>query len=299
MYRSRLNTLPVDLKEEIAEYVLQWGMTATNRRLGILEAFKKYGVRVDELGTGTNRLIVKYQGFALKIALDDEGVDDNRQEWAISELLAPYVPKTYEISGDVIYKDKSCEIIGGHLLVADYAPALANWSTMCVYRQQIKKILDEWDSRGFMLGDVGITKKNYANWGLLRGRPVCIDSAYIFPGGYDLFACICGCKELNIVKSDYSSYRCAKCQTVFSDSELRARISNKKRHELFSKVEGIRMVEEYEKHDVDIKFLDKHRKHRSTPFDLSASEYAAAIRPLTNYGELDDFIMNRAMESKE
>ena len=293
-YRSRLNALPLGLKEEIAEYVLQWGMTATNRRLGILETFKKYNVKATELGTGTNRLIVKLGNYALKIALDDEGIDDNRQEWAISELLAPNVPATYEISGNIITKeDGSREIIGGHLLVADYAPAFANWGMFLNYQHKIRKILAEWDAKGFILGDVGTSKKNYANWGLLRGRPVCIDYAYVFPGGFDLFECICGCKELIINKSNYSSYRCAKCQTEFSDSELRSRISNQRRHELFSKVEGITMKDEYEVHNVDIKFIENKYDHIPTPYELSASELAASVRNVTNNEDLINFVKNR------
>lgn len=295
LYRSRLNSLPVELKEEIAEYVLQWGMTATNRRLAILETFKKYNVKVDELGTGTNRLIVKYQGYALKIALDNEGIDDNRQEWVMSEILAPHVPQTYEISGDIITReDGSSEIIGGHLLVADYAPAFANWSTFLIYNPKIRKILTLWDSKGFILGDVGTTKKNYANWGLLNGKPVCIDYAYIFPGDMNLFECICGCKELQIVKSDFSSYRCAKCPMTFSDADLRSRISNQRRHELFSKVEGIKLTKEFETHDVDPKYINAHHRCEPTPFDINPSEYAAAIRNVANY-DIDEFLRTREL----
>lgn len=277
MYRSRLNTLPVELKEEIAEYVLQWGMTATNRRLGILDVFKKYNVRVDELGTGTNRMVVKYKGFALKIALDNEGIDDNRQEWVMSDLLYPDVPRAHEISGDIIRTDNKCEIIGGHLLVADYAPAFANWSTMLAYRQQIRKILGKWTGK-YVLGDVGITKKNYANWGLLNGKPVCIDCAYVFPADLKLFTCTCGNDDLECSKSDFASYTCPKCNRHYSDAELRSRIPNSRRHELFSNVEGIRMVQEYEKHDVDIKYTDKEKRYIPAPIDLTPSEYAAAVR---------------------
>lgn len=271
MYRSRLNSLPVELKRDIASYVLQWGMTATNRRLGILEAFKKHGVRVDELGTGTNRLIVKYQGYALKIALDDEGVDDNRQEWVMSERLHGIAP-AHEISGDVIHNDDgSLDIIGGHLLVASYAPAFATWAEMLSYQRQIRKILSSWAPHN-LLGDVGITKKNYANWGLLNGKPVCIDYAYIFPAEWKLFKCICGNDNLNIMTDSYSSYKCPKCGKVFTDSELRSRISNNKRHELFSKVEGIKMSKEYEMHDVPMKYIKESTQKVHTPSDVDPFE---------------------------
>lgn len=284
-YRSRLNSLPVELKEEIASYVLQWGMTATNRRLGILDAFKRHNVQVDELGTGTNRLIVKYQGYALKIALDDEGIDDNRQEWVMSERLYPYVARAYEISGDIIKKDDgTCEIIGGHLLVADYAPAFSSWGEMIIYQPKIRKILEMW-SHSYLLGDVGITKKNFANWGLLHGKPVCIDYAYIFPGEMKLFQCICGNDNLDINRSDFSSYTCTNpdCRKKFTDSELRARIPNSKRHALFSAVEGVSMSEEFETHDVDPKYIKQNNVHIKAPIDVDPMEIAKIVCHAVGY----------------
>lgn len=38
------------------------------------------------------------------------------------------------------------------------------------------------------------------------------------------------------------------------------------------------MVQEYEKHDVDIKYTDKEKRYIPAPIDLTPSEYAAAVR---------------------
>lgn len=290
VFRSRLNALPTRLKQELAGYVLQWGMTATNRRLAILDTFKRYNVRVNELGTGTNRLIVRYNGFALKIALDNEGIDDNRQEWVMSERLGPdkRVPASREISGGFKnLPDGSMKILGGHLLVATYAPALTSWGEMSYHVQAIKKILDDW-SHDFMLGDVGITKKNYANWGLLNGHVVCIDYAYIFPAEMKLFECICGNPNLEIIRDSYSSYKCPKCGKIFSDSELRARISNTRRHELFSTVEGIQMSEEYETHTVDAKYEKHNGVYIPTPYDVDPMWVAKSMSKTYGYYDTGD-----------
>lgn len=283
IYRSRLNSLPVDLKEEIAEYVLQWGMTATNRRLGILDTFKKHGIHVDELGTGTNRLIVRYQGYALKIALDNEGIDDNRQEWVMSERLYPHIARSHEISGGIIQKDDgSMEIIGGHLLVATYVPALSSYGEMMRYQTQIRRILELF-SKDNLLGDIGINRKNFANWGLLNGKPVCLDYAYVFPADMKLFKCTCGSDNLEIIRDTYSSYRCKKCQKVFTDSELRARISNQKRHQLFSKVEGISMTQEYETHEVDPKYTKEVKNKIIGPGDYDLMDIARNVSHYYGY----------------
>ena len=285
IFRSRLNALPTRLKQEIAGYVLQWGMTPTSRRLAILDTFKKFNVPVNELGTGTNRLIVRYNGFALKIALDNEGIDDNRQEWVMSDKLGPdiRVPASHEISGGFKnLPDGSKKILGGHLLVATYAPALTSWGEMQYNQRPIKKILKDW-SKDFMLGDVGFTKKNYANWGILNGKLVCIDYAYVFPAEMKLFECICGNPNLEIITDTYSSYKCPKCGQIFSDSELRSRISNQRRHELFSKVDGIQMSEEYETHQVAQKYAKKNEIFIPTPYDVDPMRTAHAISKTYGY----------------
>ena len=255
VYRSRLNVLPVDLKTDIASVIFQWGMSANHRRTQILDAFQDHHVKVTELGTGTNRLVVKYDLYALKIALDNEGIDDNRQEWVMTDRLIPYVAEAHEISGDIIRSDDDTyEITGGHLLVAAYVPALSSYGEMLQHQTDIRKILKEL-SKDNMLGDVGMTKKNYANYGIINNQVKINDYAYIYPASIDLFTCVkCGSPELR-PNQNYTGYVCDKCKKEMTDSELRARITNEKRHEMFSKVKGLKLTKEYETFDVDPKYL--------------------------------------------
>ena len=246
-FRSRLNSLPLDLKCELGEIPLQKGMRPTSRKEKVIELFKRYNVPFVEIGTGTNRFIVRYDGYALKIALDNEGIADNKQEFAICESLMPHVAYAHEISS------------GGHLLVASYCPAFTTQNEMYTHRQTITAILSDWGKR-FLLGDVGITGHNYANWGLAPGGvPVCIDYAYIFPASFDMFKCICGNKAMTFVHGDFSTYKCTACGKEYEDRELRMRISQEERMRLFNNVKGIQMREEFEDHEVDpsyIKFDD-------------------------------------------
>lgn len=242
-FRSRLNALPLDLKLKIGEIPYQKGMLPISRKEKILEELNKSGIEFLEVGTGTNRLIVKIDGFALKIALDNEGIADNRQEWVMSELLAPHVAKAYDISK------------GGHLLVASFAPAFTSFSEMMGYADTIRNILKKWGER-YLLGDVGLTKVNYANWGLnAQHQPVCIDYAYIFPANMNIFKCLCGSQSLVFADSTFSSYKCTSCGKRFEDRELRMRISQKERMEMFENVSGIKMKHEFEQHEVDDKYI--------------------------------------------
>lgn len=259
-FRSRIMALPFEARYKIGEVVYQKGMRATSRKNRVIEILKEYDIPFTEVGTGTNRFIVRHDGFALKIALDKEGVADNKQEWVMSDMLSPNVASALDISK------------GGHLLVADYAPAFTSYQEMTFYGDQIRRILENWGSR-FLLGDVGFNRVNYANWGLLGGKPVCIDYAYIFPASMDLFKCNCGCKRMKFVDDTYSAYKCTECGREYQDRELRCKISQEERLKLFNSVEGIVMHNPTEEHMVSEKYLPKNTNPDQVNQDLATMEY--------------------------
>lgn len=271
-FRSRLNQLPLDLKCEIGEVPLQKGMRPTSRKDKVKELFEQYKVPVVEIGTGTNRFIVKYDGYALKIALDNEGIADNKQEFAICESLMPHVAYAHEIS------------TGGHLLVAQYCPAFTTSSEMRSY-PEIPKILEGW-ARRFLLGDVGLSAHNYANWGLAPGgRPVCIDYAYIFPASFDLFKCDCGCKQMTFAHNDYTTYKCTACGREYEDRELRMRISQDERLRLFNNVNGITMRDAFEEHEVSPEYIE----FDESPDSPDIYEAAVAVSDMMRGKETNSF----------
>lgn len=224
-YRSRLMELPKEVRRGLGEVSYQIGMTPQSRKERCIKVLKDHNVPFKDIGTGTNRFIVKYDGYVIKIALDQEGVADNKQEWVMSSILAPNVAPAHEISR------------GGHLLVASYAPAFSSYTEFNTYRDQIAAILEQWGSK-YLLGDVGLTSINYANWGILLSKPVCIDYAYIFPVSMDVFTCVCGNKEMQFSDMTYTSYQCTnpKCRMIYTDRDLRAKISNDERLRLFNNV---------------------------------------------------------------
>ena len=258
-FRSRLNALPLDLKCEIGEIPLQKGLRPSSRKDRVKTLFKDYNIDFTEIGTGTNRFIVKYDGYALKIALDHEGVADNMQEFAMCDTLMPHVAYAHEISR------------GGHLMVASYCPAFSTHAEMWSHNAYIRNVLTGWSKR-CLLGDVGLTSHNYANWGL-GGRPVCIDYAYLFPASLDMFKCICGNRTMTFANGDFSTYKCTKCGKLYEDRELRARISRDERMRLFNNVKGINMTEEFESHPVDPKYI----KFESKPDDPNPYDVAVNV----------------------
>lgn len=211
-YRSRLNQLPSDLKYELGEIPLQKGMLAPSKKAKAVELLTKYKIDFTEVGTGTNRFIFKYDGYAVKFALDSDGIADNKQEFAVCKTLGSRAATSYEISK------------GGHLLVAEYCPAFTSYQEMFNHNVEIEAALAEW-SKSCVLGDVGISRLNYANWGLRGNQAVCIDYAYIFPATMHVFTCNCGSSEIVPTDSTYQTYTCASCKTIISDAKLRQRVT--------------------------------------------------------------------------
>lgn len=242
-YRSRLAELPTECREALAEVSYQIGMTPSARKQRCIDALKRFDIPFREIGTGTNRFIIKYGGeFVIKIALDREGVADNKQEYVMSNALAPHVAPAHDISK------------GGHLLVASYAPAFTSYSEFAMYRSMIIDILSKWSSQ-YLLGDVGITAKNYANWGLMHDRPVCIDYAYIFPVSMNIFRCICGYKEMSFTDTTFTTYRCSNpnCKMTYTDRELRSKITQDERLKLFTNTSADSILMTQPTQDIEVK----------------------------------------------
>lgn len=231
-YRSRLNELPLEMKIKLAELPYQKGMLPSSRKNKAFEILREYNIDFIELGTGTNRFIVKYDGYALKIALDKEGIADNKQEYAICNALGPDAAPAFDISK------------GGQFLVSKYCPAFTSYVEMTNYRTEIIKILNSWKDR-FLLGDVSISRKTYANWGLDGDRPVCIDYAYLFPASMELFTCICGELHMDFTDDSFTTYKCIACGRTYDDGDLRQRITQEERFKLLANVtdKSIEMTE--------------------------------------------------------
>lgn len=237
-YMSRIHLLPLEVRMKFGELPYQYGMRASTKREKAIEALNESGIDWTEIGTGTNRFIFRYDTYAFKLALDEEGMADNMQEWAICKPLKD-VAFAHEISRR------------GHLLVASYVPAFTSFTEMNFYQDEIVKILKRWTDEGYVLGDVGLVSETYANWGLSNGKPKCIDYGYIFPASLNLFGCVCGSHRMVPLNKTYAEYKCQDCGRRYTDRDLRSRISTEQRIELFKNVRGIEMHSPKEMHEVD------------------------------------------------
>ena len=211
--------IPLELRFDLDIISRRRDLRGEEKQEEIIKLFRKYDIgNISQLGPGTNRYGLKLDGFVIKVATDHDGKVDNWKEFKMAKVLFPRVPKTHEVSEN------------GSLLIAEYVQPFESYSEMLKYSDQIREILREISSV-CLIGDVGITSKNYANWGLRVGTDdvVCLDFAYVYDVTSDLFICRhCHANVMLMPNKDFTKLVCPNpaCQkeTLFED--IRSMISN-------------------------------------------------------------------------
>lgn len=191
----------------------------------IREYLTNEGIQFGGLGPGTNRYGINMrstQGMvAVKIALDRDGMIDNRREFLYGKDLYPDVCKIYEC------------LPNGLIAVFEYVIPFTLMDFK-EYENNIREILERISST-YMIGDVGINTDNYKNWGIRnigdRTEICMLDFAYIYKISYKLFTCNCDGITLLHYDDNYVDLICPKCGRKFQFSEIRRRITRKMQEE--------------------------------------------------------------------
>ena len=160
-----------------------------------------------ELGTGTNRIALMKDGYVFKVALDRRGIIDNLAEYKRSAEAPTYLAKCYETNRVVAISEYV------NLISADE------------YRQnkdKIRIILTNLSSK-YVMKDLGLTEKNYCNWGYRDDDTiVALDYAYLYPikGNEDALKCSCG--GTIRIDGSFNIYKCdnSECGLKYSALEI-------------------------------------------------------------------------------
>lgn len=221
-----LEKFPFELRVEIELLSRRRDLINKDKHDELMNLLRKYEIDgIIPLGPGTNRYAFKLDGFVVKVATDNDGKIDNLKEFKMAKRLYPYVTKTYEVSEN------------GTLLVAEYIQPFESYREMCMYSDKIKDILEKL-SDVYLIGDVGITAKNYSNWGLRIGTedPVCLDFAYVYEVKSELFICNrCKANAILVPTADFTKLQCSNptCGQYYLFEDIRAKIGNDlHRHEI-------------------------------------------------------------------
>ena len=217
--RSLIHELfPLELRYQIELLSLRRDITNQDKQDELLKLLKSFNIPdIVQLGPGTNRYAFRVKGFAIKIATDKDGKIDNLKEFKMSKRLYPYVIKVYEISEN------------NTILVTEYIQPFISYGEMQAHAIQIKEILNKL-SKVYLIGDVGITSKNFGNWGTRIGsdNPVCLDFAYVYDVSSSLFICNkCKANAMLVPDTNYTKLICSNpgCQATFTFEDIRRKIS--------------------------------------------------------------------------
>lgn len=226
------------------------------------------GIKYDGLGPGTNRYCINMTCstgmVAVKIALDPDGMIDNRREFVYSPELYPDVVKVYECLPD------------GLVAVLEYVTAFTQ-TDMTRFDKQIREILGR-ISNVYMIGDVGINSKNYTNWGIrmVNGKeePCMLDFAYIYKISYKLFNCTCDGITLVQYDEDFVGLYCPKCKKKYDFFDIRCRVTRKDQEKEIGNIEekGYVLHQAVEMIPDDPRFMPKSEIKKIKPKKMSEFE---------------------------
>ncbi len=211
--RSRLDeNIPDDIKIKLYNISSDFTIDDDNVKADMIsEVMESIGFK--EIGTGTNRIAFMKDGYVYKVALDDRGFIDNVSEYKRSIEHPEYFVKVYETNRTV--------------LVCEYCELISE-EDFRIRKHEIKDILT-YLSQFYVMDDVGLTTKNYCNWGLRRSdnedepdKLIIIDNAYFYPIRNNWKMITCGCGGKIVPNSQFTGYMCSNtaCCLQYTVDEL-------------------------------------------------------------------------------
>ena len=265
---------------------------ASNNEKGQLvkETLRENNVPFSPLGSGTNRLGILIDGYSFKIALDEDGMIDNRREFLYTTKLQPYVIKVYEISPM------------GLIAVSEYF-TLFTYDDYREHAEEMKDIL-KIVSRSFLIGDVGVTGKNYVNWGFREDGTIgMLDFAYIYSVDYKLFTCSCSDDAILVYDDDFVKLVCPQCGRKYTFGSIRKKVTKKQQEEEIGNMDeqGYILRHPVEKIPEIIRFEPKYTVNNRKKKELNETEklikehrkaVKSQIEEITDYDELVDEIQS-------
>lgn len=237
-----------------------------NGKIVILKQYlTDMGLKYEGLGGGTNRYGLNVDGYAIKIALDKDGMIDNMREMLYSNVLQPYVVKVFELSGK------------GLMCVTEYVEKFV-LKDITEKREEMEEILSLiCDS--FLVGDVGISPKNYINWGTKIDGQICIlDFAYIYNVKYGVFTCTCNEAALLRYDKDFNNLICPICGKKYTFGQIRKRVTRKQQQDEIGDIHnlGYNLTSEEEEvmfnPDYEPKIVT-YKKNKVSKYDIMKMEY--------------------------
>ena len=138
---------------------------------------EEFGHRKDyrRIGEGTNRFVCLLDNHIIKVAYNYLAFIDNMNELAQAKYKKKYLAQAFETNGIILVSE--------YVTVMDKMEFLENQNAIYMILKQLEedKSLVEGKERFYILGDMGMSNKNYGNWGKrMNGEIVVLDYGYLY-----------------------------------------------------------------------------------------------------------------------
>ena len=274
-----LKYISKDLYMDLLKLTMMYDIDNNAKGFEIKRLLTEYGVPYTSLGSGTNRFGILIDGYAVKFALDADG----QREFLYSQRLYPYVVKCYEAFPN------------GLCAVTEYVE-IFNLDAFYRYQDKMREILSD-ISKVFLIGDVGITAKNYINWGIRHTGEdeICImDYAYIYDVKYGIFKCSCDNETLLQYDKDFVNFICPRCGRKYSFGEIRRKVTRKAQQDEIGDITriGYNLHADSEILPIDSRFTiveSKKKERELTPNEIAIEKHRQDVLERQKMMEIFDY----------
>jgi len=211
---------------------------------------KEFGERRDyrRIGEGTNRFVCLLDNHIIKVAYNYLAYIDNVNELAMSKKLPKHGPLAlaYETNGLILVSEYVAVIDKEDFLESQYQVQ----KILETLSHDIVSLVNKNKNSYYILGDMGMSSKNYGNWGRRpSGELVILDYGYLYKTSFQEWKKISKCPYCDNTleyKEDFTELTCSSCGKNVKYTTIRNNLGYKK---IIDTIEDIVNDDQFGKYD--------------------------------------------------
>lgn len=193
---------------------------------------KEFSGRKDyrRIGEGTNRFVCLLSNHIIKVAYNYLAYLDNMNELAMSKKMSKHSPLA------LAYETNGLILVSEYVAVIDKEDFLESQTEVKQILMELERDIISLSNKNknyfYILGDMGMSSKNYGNWGRRsNGELVILDYGYLYRSSYADWKEISKCPYCGnplTYKNDYTELECSSCNKAVKYTTIRNNLGYKK-----------------------------------------------------------------------
>ena len=202
------------------------------------------------IGEGTNRFVCLLSNHIIKVAYNYLAYLDNMNELAMSKKMSKHGPLA------LAYETNGLVLVSEYVAVIDKEDFLESQTevkkVLIELEQDVISLVNKNKNYFYILGDMGMSSKNYGNWGRRSsGELVILDYGYLYKSSFADWKEISKCPYCGnplTYKNDYTELECSSCNKTVKYTTLRNNLGYKK---IIENIKDINDNDKFGKFDKD------------------------------------------------